>query len=50
MLKLTLSMKEIVTDIKCMDKASYLNNIISLVNNAIFIKYSSLFSDDTLPA
>lgn len=50
MLKITFNMKEIVADIKCTDKASHLNNVITLVNNAIFIKYSSLFSEDTPPA
>lgn len=43
-------MKEIVTDIECTDKASHSNNVITLVNNAIFIKYSSLFSENTLPS
>lgn len=47
---MTFSMKEIVTDTKCIDKASHSNNKITSANNAIFIKYSSLSSDDTLPA
>lgn len=47
---MTFSTKEAVTDIKPSDRASHLNNINTLANNAIFIKYSSLFSDKILPA
>lgn len=46
---MTFSMEEIVTDIKGTDKASHSNSAIILVDNAKFIKYFSLSSDNTLP-